>query len=213
MLLYFHLETLLPRLCAFLVAMALHDAAHLGAAWLLGNRAFKRGMAAAFNPLARLDAIGLAMTLFGPYGWSKPLPIEASQFPRWPRLANTLVYAAGPLMNLLLGIIFWWLNFTLPETFGARMETLDVEMWRIYLQYAVIVNVMLGLIHFLPLYPLDGWAIWKGFLTPGKQRKLARYERHALMLVLFLMITPVGQWLLSHGYPYIAQFIMYLYSL
>ena len=38
MLSYYHLETLLPRLFAFLIAMTLHDAAHAGVAWLLGDR-------------------------------------------------------------------------------------------------------------------------------------------------------------------------------
>lgn len=213
MLSYYHLETLLPRLFAFLIAMTLHDAAHAGVAWLLGDRTARESKRLSLNPLVHLDTLGLAMTVFGPYGWSKKLPVDALRFKNRPRLSNTLVYLAGPFMNLLLVLFFWWLNFFLPTLVGGGAESIAVEQWRVYLQYCVIVNLMILLIHILPLYPLDGWHILKGLIPPAKQGWFDRNERYALILVIALMITPAGQWALGHVYPFAAQFIMNVFSL
>ncbi|UKS30651.1 site-2 protease family protein [Paenibacillus sp. HWE-109] len=213
MLSYYHLETLLPRLVAFLIAMTLHDAAHAGAAWLLGDRTARDSKRLSLNPLAHLDALGLAMIVFGPYGWSKKIPIDAARFPRKPKLSNALVYAAGPFTNLLLALFFWWLNFFLPAFAGGTAESITVEQWRVYLQYGVIVNIMICLIHLLPLYPLDGWYILKGLFPANRQGWFSRNQRYALILVIVLLVTPMGQWLLGHVYPFAAQFVMQVFSL
>lgn len=213
MLAYYHLETLLPRLFAFLIAMTLHDTAHAGVAWLLGDRTATDSKRLSLNPLAHLDVLGLAMIVFGPYGWSKPIPVDSKRFTKDPKLSNTLVYLAGPVTNFVLVLFFWWLYFYLPALLGAATESMVVEQWRVYLQYCVIVNVMIGLIHLLPLYPLDGWFIWKGLLSPTRKQWLALHEKKALILVIVLMVTPIGQWVLSHVYPYVVQVVMKFYSL
>ncbi|KRE98250.1 hypothetical protein ASG89_04340 [Paenibacillus sp. Soil766] len=213
MLAYYHLETLLPRLFAFLIAMTLHDTAHAGVAWLLGDRTARDGKRFSLNPLAHLDVLGLAMIVFGPYGWSKKIPVDADRFSKNKKLSHSLVYLAGPLTNLVLVLFFWWLYFYLPALLGVATESLVVEQWRVYLQYCVIVNLMIGLIHLLPLYPLDGWYIWRGLVSTRKQRWLDKQEIPALILVIVLMVTPIGQWALSGIYPYAVQVIMHLYSL
>lgn len=213
MLSYYHLETLLPRLFAFLIAMTLHDAAHAGVAWLLGDRTARESKRLSLNPLAHLDALGLAMIIFGPYGWSKKLSVDESRFKKRPRLSHTLVYLAGPFTNLLLVLFFWWLYFFLPALVGGGTESIAVEQWRVYLQYCVIVNLMICLIHMLPLYPLDGWHILKGLVPSQKQGWFTRNQRYALILVIVLLITPIGQWALGHIYPFAAQFVMNLFSI
>ncbi|MEC0271229.1 site-2 protease family protein [Paenibacillus anseongense] len=212
MLSYYHLESLLPRLLAFLIAMTLHDAAHAGVAWLLGDRTARDSKRLSLNPLVHLDALGLAMIVFGPYGWSKKMPVEAMQFKK-PKLYHTIVYAAGPFTNLLLALFFWWLYFFLPAFFGGASESITVEQWRVYLQYGVIVNLMICLIHILPLYPLDGWYILKGLIPSKNQRWMDRNQLYALFLVIVLMITPIGQWALERIYPFAAQFVMNIFSL
>jgi Zn-dependent protease len=210
---FYHLETLLPRLFAFLIAMTLHDIAHAGVAWLLGDRTAKDSKRLSLNPLAHLDVLGLAMIVFGPYGWSKTIPVDPNRFTKRAKLSNTLVYLAGPVTNIVLVLFFWWLYFFLPTLLGAATESMVVEQWRVYLQYCVIVNVMIGLIHLLPLYPLDGWFILKGLLAPARKRWLALHEKKALILVIVLMVTPIGQWMLSHVYPYAVHVVMKFYSL
>lgn len=214
MLSYYHVETLLPRLLAFLIAMTLHDAAHAGVARLLGDSSARDSKRLSLNPLVHLDALGLTMIVFGPYGWSKPIPVEISNFKKRPKLSHTLVYIAGPLTNLLLALFFWWLYFFLPSIVsGDASESIVVEQWRVYLQYGVIVNLMICMIHILPLYPLDGWHIVRGLVPAKSRRWMDRNKRYALILIIVLLITPTGQWALEHIYPLAAQFVMNLFSL
>ncbi|NEW06136.1 site-2 protease family protein [Paenibacillus sp. SYP-B3998] len=193
--------------------MTLHDAAQAGTAWLLGDRTARDSKRLSLNPLAHIDALGLAMIVFGPYGWSKKLPLDVTQFRRRPKLSLTFVYLVGPLMNLLLVFFFWWLYFFAPTWIGRGVETIAVEEWRVYLQYCVIVNLMMGMIHLLPLYPLDGWFVVRGLVSDRNRPWFERNEYYGLLLVLILMITPIGQWALAHIYPLAAQIVMNLFSL
>lgn len=209
---YFHLDTLLPRLFAFLLAMTLQDAVQALTASMLGDRTARRQGRLSLNPLAHIDALGLAMIVFGPYGWSKPLPVNTEHFRNKPRLCNTIVYLSGPLTNLLLVFLFWWLYFSIPSFF-SNSESVMLETWRNFIQYGVIVNLMMFLIHILPLYPLDGWHVVKELVSEPKRDWMKRNERYGLILVLALMITPVGHWLLENVYPIAAQLVMTVFSL
>jgi Zn-dependent protease len=211
MLSFLHIETLFPRLFAFLFAMTFHDAAHAWIASLLGDRTAQKQGRLSLNPLLHLDALGLAMLLFGPYGWSKPIPIERTNFRKSPRLSLTLVYAAGPLVNLLFVFFFWWLYFFIPSFYGGA-ESAILEIWKTYLEYGVIVNLMLFLIHLLPLYPLDGWHIVHGWVPVRAQEWMQRNQIYAFILTITLLVTPIGQWALDHLYPLAAQLVMNLFA-
>jgi Zn-dependent protease len=211
MLSFLHVETLFPRLFAFLIAMTLHDAAHALTASILGDRTAREQGRLSLNPLVHLDALGLAMLLFGPYGWSKALPVQMTNFRKRPRLSHTLVYVAGPIVNLLLAFLFWWLYFYIPSFYGGA-ESVTVETWKTYLQYGVIVNVMLFIIHLIPLYPLDGWQIVRGLVPERAQSWMQRNQIYGLILAVTLMVTPIGQWALDHIYPLAAQLVMNLFA-
>jgi Zn-dependent protease len=212
MLSFLHLETLFPRLFAFLIAMTLHDAAHAWTASILGDQTARKQGRLSLNPLVHLDALGLAMLLFGPYGWSKPVPVELANFSKKPRLFHTLVYAAGPLVNLLLVFFFWWLYFYIPSFYGNGAESITLETWKTYLQYGVIVNLMLCMIHLLPLYPLDGWQILRGWVPDRAQEWMQRNQIYALILTVTILVTPIGQWALDHLYPLAAHLVMNLFA-
>ncbi|MBD0380645.1 hypothetical protein [Paenibacillus sedimenti] len=89
--------------------------------WEIGKRGAAKDFA---KPLGTLGCFGLAMIV--------------------------LVLMAGPFMNLLLVFFFWRLCFFLPSWIGGGIETIAVEQWRVYLQYCVIANLMVLIIHMLP---------------------------------------------------------------
>jgi Zn-dependent protease len=209
---YLHLEALLPRLIAFMLAMTIHDVVHSLVALSLGDRTAKEQGRVSLNPLAHIDVLGLAMTLFGPYGWSKSLPVHMDNFKKSPRLKITLVYLSGPLANLLLVFLCWWLYFSIPGYFSG-MQSYNLEIWKTFMQYGVIVNLMLFIIHLLPIYPLDGWYIVKGLFGKDKQDWFMKNERVGLVIIILLMVTPVGQKLFGWIYPLAAQFVMNVFSI
>ncbi|WP_248925370.1 site-2 protease family protein [Paenibacillus hamazuiensis] len=205
---YFHTDTLLFRVIAFLIAATVHDAVHSAAALAVGDRTAREQGRLSLNPLAHIDALGLAMLLFGPYGWTKPLPVAAQR-----RRERLLVYAAGPAASLLLGMFFWWLYFSLPAVAGADMpNSAWIAALRGVLQYCIIVNLMYGVVHILPFYPLDGAGMLKTILPPAAQPFWQKYEKFGLIVTLILFISPVGQSLLERVYQYIAQWVMNIFA-
>ncbi|TBL79797.1 hypothetical protein [Paenibacillus thalictri] len=200
MLEYFHTDTLLFRVIAFVIAAVFHDAVHAAALRMLGGRL--TGVAGGgFQPSARMDPLGLAVLLFGPYGWTRKMDVELPG-----KGKKIVVYAVAPIANLLLGVLFWWLYFKL------HLEADSVSPWivlaRGVLQYSIIVNFMYFLVHILPLYPLDGWYILKTAVSDKWRDLLSKYEKYGLILVLVLLISPPGQSFLEWLYQYCAQAVM-----
>jgi Zn-dependent protease len=95
-----------------LLAITLHEAAHGGAAWKLGDdTAYRLGRVSA-NPIRHVDPIGtvaLPGLLFisgAPFlfGWAKPVPVDFRRL-RDPRWGMILVAVAGPGSNILMAYI------------------------------------------------------------------------------------------------------------
>ena len=87
------------------------------------------------------------------------------------------ICAAGPIMNILLAfviaIIFYALQvFATGFAIGTQTGMIIMTM----LQYAVIVNVGLGVFNLIPLPPLDGSKVIKPFLPYNAKTWLENNE-------------------------------------
>jgi len=79
------------------------------------------------------------------------------------------------------------------------------------LQYGFIVNLMLAMIHLLPVYPFDGWRILRS-MTPGYWAPAYdKYEKLGLAAAVTLMATPFGQYILQQAYQSLVQGIIRLF--
>ncbi|MFA5077161.1 MAG: site-2 protease family protein, partial [Candidatus Micrarchaeia archaeon] len=76
--------------------------------------------------------------------------------PRITRKQNGLISLAGPLVNLILSVIFLALALLIPLSFGS------MNIW----YFASKINVWLGMFNMVPVYPLDGSKIldWNIFV-------------------------------------------------
>ncbi len=82
-----------------------------------------------------------------------------------------LVYLSGPLANLLLGILFWWLYFTVPAlVLQEGKPGWSNQLLEGLIHYAFIVNILYFLIHIIPVYPLDGWFVVKSWFSEKKAK-------------------------------------------
>ena len=96
---------LLLRIPAVLLALSLHESAHGYIANKMGDPTAKNLGRITINPAKHLDPIGtISMLLFG-IGWAKPVPVNSRYFKN-PRKGMACTAAAGPLVNLLLGLSF-----------------------------------------------------------------------------------------------------------
>src|SRR3546814_3416204 len=123
--------------------------------------------------LAALLLVARAPFLFG---WAKPVPVRFGRL-RKPRRDTILVAAAGPGINLLLGLASaasLHLVPVLPESFGA---------WAFNnLENSIIINLVLAVFYLFPVPPLDGGRIAMGLLPLRWAARLAGVERFGLFI-------------------------------
>ena len=101
----FSLEPQILVLLAFSLVFALsfHEFAHAYVADRFGDPTARMAGRLTVNPMVHLDVFGSLMVLVAGFGYAKPVPVNPRNF-RHPR-ADAFVAAAGPLMNLILGIV------------------------------------------------------------------------------------------------------------
>jgi Zn-dependent protease len=150
------------------------------------------------NPLAHIDPIGtvlipLIMFLFSGtgirlIGWAKPTPVGAHNFKKLAR-GHILVAGAGPVSNLLLGLLFALVLFVAVR---VGMVGHQLTPLRFLLETGIHTNVVLAVFNLVPIPPLDGsWiASW------GLPRSMAAYydrfmEPYGFLILLILFYTHV----------------------
>ena len=153
----------------FLFSLSMHEFMHAWMATRLGDPTPHYHGRLTLNPFAHYDPIGTTMgLLFRMFGWAKPVPVNTSAF-KWPKRDMMLTALGGPAINAVLAICFilvfkiLQLDFFEPGTLGWGRPA--VELIEKMAAYGVFINLALGLFNLIPLYPLDGHHILRGFLS------------------------------------------------
>jgi Zn-dependent protease len=187
--------TLVASIALLLVSVAFHEAAHAGVANAFGDSTAKLEGRLTLNPLRHLDpfmsvVLPVALYYFSQgqfvFGAAKPVPVNVARLR--PRSAGILVAAAGPLTNVLLGIVFGLLwAFVLRA--GIFDETqLDAKGLRFFVR----MNFFLAAFNLVPLPPLDGSRVLAGLFPRTLGRGFRWIEHSALSLLLLVALWKVG---------------------
>ena len=193
-----------------IIAITFHEAAHGYVARFFGdNTAWQFGRLT-LNPFKHIDPVGtilLPALLFmarSPFlfGYAKPVPVDLRAL-RNPRRDMIWVAAAGPAMNIALGVLaallFHLVNY-LPDTAGRWIAE--------NLKNALVINVFLAIFNLLPLPPLDGGRIAVGLLPDKLAMPLARLEPYGLPLLIgVLFILPILGAQLGINLSVVSRFI------
>jgi Zn-dependent protease len=193
-----------------IIAITFHEVAHGYVARFFGdNTAWQFGRVT-LNPFKHIDPIGtilLPALLFltrSPFlfGYAKPVPVDFRAL-RNPRRDMVWVAAAGPAMNIALGVLaalsFHLVNY-LPSTAGRWVAE--------NLKNALLINVFLAIFNLLPLPPLDGGRIAVGLLPDRLAMPLARLEPYGLpILIGVIFILPILGAQLGINLSVVSQFI------
>lgn len=184
--------------------------------------------------------LGMA-TGFPFIGWAKPVPVDPRKLTRkfTQRVGYALVASAGPASNLVQAVIFLGVMFLVvkavvpvPELeyrvfvralLAGKVESLQVlqlgttaTLFLALLGRLVLINVGLALFNLLPMGPLDGAGILRGFLP---WRWLPKFDRiqpwmGGILIVLALtgllgyVIGPVFG-LVFYGIEIVARLILH----
>lgn len=206
------LTTLLLRIPAVLLALSVHEAAHGWVANKCGDPTAKNLGRITINPIKHLDPIGaVSMLLFG-IGWAKPVPVNSRYFKK-PKRDMALTAAAGPVSNVLQGVVGMFILFistkilladlgaTTPEAFGnygGMYGLIFVLIFEYAIKYKIIaillfflliyatLNFSLALFNLIPIPPFDGSRILFVFLPDKYYFGIMKYER--IIMIVFLVL-------------------------
>ena len=151
--------------------------------------------------------------MFTHIGWGKPVEINPNNFDRKisARAGEAIVAAAGPIMNILLAfviaIIFYALQvFATGFAIGTQTGMIIMTM----LQYAVIVNVGLGVFNLIPLPPLDGSKVLMGFLPYNAKNWLEKYYNVFYIVFVVIWVTGIAGNIISPVISAVDKGLIYL---
>jgi Zn-dependent protease len=181
---------------SLLLAVTVHEFSHALVANGLGDSTARRLGRLTLNPIRHLDPSGSIMLLVAGFGWGKPVPVNQEQLSQG-RLGAAMVAAAGPLSNLVVafllavpikaGLLGWSSPSLSRATYvmsgGLREGISDI------LGIIIFMNILLAVFNLIPLAPLDGSKVVRGFLPGRLGSGYARWERYGPLLLVGLIVS------------------------
>ena len=171
-------------------ALTFHEFGHAYIAYLCGDDTAKSAGRMSLNPLVHLDLFGSIMVLIAGFGYARPVPVNPNNYRV--RNADFYIASAGPLMNLMLGIIGALLYGILANSSITMLAGVPLLF---LLKLFIIINFNLFLFNLIPLGPLDGNSVFPHFLPTNLRIRYQhwnlRYGSYALLgLVLLSIMLP-----------------------
>lgn len=174
-------------LICIVLAVTIHEFAHAYAADKLGDPTPEMQGRVTLNPLAHLDPLGsLFFLLFG-FGWGKPVSYDPFNLDN-PLRDGAIIAFAGPASNIILVVastLLYWIIFFIGG------DTLAANIFLIFFEVLIQVNLLLALFNLFPIYPLDGFKIVGGLLPEEKAHEWFELQRYGFIFLL-LLIVPFG---------------------
>lgn len=160
-----------------IASITLHELAHGWVALSQGDDTPKRSGHMTLNPIVHMGWESILFLCIGGLAWGQ-MPVNPSRFRR-KKLGNILVSAAGPFLNLALGILFIILLKLDMSIFTVRILS------REFLYLGAYINLTLFMFNLLPFPPLDGFHVYSEFFPVLKPLKNSPLGLFAL-IILFL---------------------------
>jgi Zn-dependent protease len=199
-------------------AITLHEVAHGWVASKFGDQTARLSGRLSVNPIHHIDPVGtiivplLMLTTTGfIFGWAKPVPVDARNL-RNPRRDMVFVALAGPISNIIMAV-FWgaicWLGLQLADRGTISMAIPLFEMGKV----GITINVVLAVLNFIPLPPLDGSRVLMSVLPPRLGYKVSLIEPYGFYILLALIMTGVLSAVMSPAIFFVMNAISALFNL
>ncbi len=139
-----------------------------------------------FDPQTHLDFMGVLFLLLLGFGWTRPVPVNARNYPGRGRL-EAVVWYAGPLAYLIVATLSWFLA-VLFGTMGAGAPLVQA--------FAVAGNVAVlhAVINLFPVFPLDGARAALAWGSPTVRRFIQQIAQFGVLgfIIVFMLLSYTG---------------------
>lgn len=192
----FDITTFVMFIIVAFFAFAYHELGHALVADYLGDMTPRQYGRITLNPFPHISWFGLIMLILIGFGWATT-PINEGRMRGNPRMSHAIVAIAGPAVNLLMAFLFaiplrlfsegFVDYFSLIEA-GVPFDVIDNAL--LFCTIGVRLNLFLIAFNLLPIPPLDGFWVLRGFLPPElaiRWEGLYRYSMIIFLVVIFLL--------------------------
>lgn len=181
----------------FLFSTSCHEAAHAWMANRWGDPTGKEAGQLTLNPLPHIkrEPFGMVvMPLLGLFsggmlmGWAST-PVNTSRM-RDAKWGDFWTSAAGPLTNMSLASIFMILCKVVYSPLGAQLGNVQ-EGAQTFLWTGVWLNIVLMMLNFLPVPPLDGGAMLGALLPYNAAQTFQKIRPFGFIILLAIMFSGI----------------------
>ena len=200
------IERVIISLIVVVCSITLHEFGHAFSADYLGDPGPRKDSRVNLWPDKHFDPLGFLMivitSIFGMgIGWGKPVMVNPSYF-RNPRRDMVIVTVCGPLMNLLLAVVFGLaIRFIIMSGHMGWLynDEGNATTFGLFMEIFMLRNLGLMFFNLIPIPPLDGSKIFAGLahadLAYRYEGFMAMYGMTILMVLLVtrsigVLITP-----------------------
>jgi len=210
---------------ALAVAIIGHEIMHGWVAYMYGDTTAKNAGRLTVNPISHIDMVGTIIVpasmyflpmLFGAesgflFGWAKPVPINTSTVIRNGGYnAAMQVDLAGIVYNFILAAFasIAFVSMSQPTT----ADSLTYVFAYLFVFQLLVINVVLGVFNLLPVPQFDGAHFLMHLSLKHKINSVATFfyknERYGFFIVLFVLMTPLKEYLLLMPVQTIVQLLL-----
>ena len=195
---------LLAHAIILVISLTVHEFAHAYTAVQLGDDTPRQLGRLTLNPLAHLDPIGSLLFIIAGFGWAKPVPVNPYNLRNGPKMGMVIVAAAGPFSNFVLAALAAIpFRMNIVPDIGGTALTPSVSEFMVQFIY---LNLVLMLFNLIPIPPLDGSKILRGFAPNEWDGFLSQLERLGPILLLLVVFMGGSVMSVLIGQPAIALF-------
>lgn len=174
---------------AALISLTVHEFAHAFVSYKLGDPTAKQMGRYTLNPFSHIDLLGFLSLILFRFGWAKPVPINPMYYKNR-KLGVISVSIAGPFSNFLLAFLVSILIKYLKVN-NIIIFNMPNELFVMFLNYLVMLNLVLAVFNLIPIPPLDGSKILMSVLPPKQAYFIGQLEQYSMLFIILLMFTGV----------------------
>ncbi|MDF2985588.1 MAG: peptidase [Eubacterium sp.] len=187
----FNFLEMLLSLPGLLLGFVLHEFAHAKMSDRLGDPTPRSQGRITLDPRAHIDPIGFIVMLVAGFGWAKPVMVSPRYY-KHPRRDDILVSVAGPLMNLLIAVVFFVL-LKIMDVSGVLINNNSSLLGSLVslLYITAHINIVLFVLNMIPFPMFDGYHVISNIFNTWKYRFFTLLEQYGMFIFIFLAITGI----------------------